>query len=242
MPQPFWRLCRKISKTLPVLLVIKLLCYVNLSFFIAHRTLKKNSPRNFWKILLLLQITWSILPRIEKVNFALSVFLCYCINFVAVYVWKFLHTLRSQSKCVSTTYTHYWSGPLVLASARVARSLPTTDHTYSSPLTASPSCLAHSTVASFLNFLSILLRPPCVGVKHYPGQAGELSCGIRHTIPPLKPLQPRKSGKLTHRPERVVTLGVRAVVEADSVSKWRTYAGFRRSMETFFAEPWVSLV
>ena len=36
-----------------------------------------------------------------------------------------LHTIRAQSQCVSTTYTHYCPGPLLLASARIERSHPT---------------------------------------------------------------------------------------------------------------------
>jgi hypothetical protein len=55
------------------------------------------------------------------------------IRLVAGYVRMFQHTKYTahytrKSQCVSTVYTHYRSGPLLLTSSRIARSLNTVSH------------------------------------------------------------------------------------------------------------------
>jgi hypothetical protein len=78
--------------------------------------------------------------------------------------------------------------------------------------------------------VSDVMRLWCLGCS-YLGWPGALISGLRHTTPPLKPLQPEIFGNRTRRPKRdVVPQGVDGG-EAALMSQWMTYAAFRRSTE-----------
>jgi hypothetical protein len=65
-----------------------------------------------------------------------------------------LHTIRAQSQCVSTVYTHYRSGSLLITSTRIARSIHTVSHnTLPDPISC---CLCPPT------FSCCYLRPQCL--------------------------------------------------------------------------------